>query len=188
MKNSVTPYTENLLDLFYRALSDPDAEVQTNAAFASGLLVEHSEMDLAPQYGSLLQKYIEIFHVPEGSSDARWSARDNAVGAVARLIARNTGALPLDQVLPTFFGALPLKHDFLENRPVFRALFHLFRSAPDAVAPYLDQLLPVFAHVLDPSGPDQLGDEVRAELIQLIRALNAENPLKIQAAGLTPFI
>lgn len=188
MKNSVTPYTENLLDLFYRALSDPDAEVQTNAAFASGLLVEHSEMDLAPQYGSLLQKYIEIFHVPEGSSDARWSARDNAVGAVARLIARNTGALPLDQVLPTFFGALPLKHDFLENRPVFKAIFHLFATQPQVLSPYLDRLLGLFAFVLDPSGEDMVGDEIRAELIRLIALINREEPVKVQAAGLTVYL
>lgn len=83
-----------------------------------------------------------------------------------------------------FVGTLPLKNDFLENRPLFRALLYLFYSAPGVIAPYLDQRHLVFAHVLEPIGSDRLGDEVRAELIQLVRALNAANPAKFQAAGL----
>lgn len=63
-------------------------------------------------------------------------------------------------------GILPLKNDFLENRAPFRTLFHLFCSAPVVIAPYLDELLLAFAAPLDPPGPDQLGDEVRAELMQ----------------------
>ena len=52
---------------------------------------------------------------------------------------------------------------------------------------FIDQLLPAFAYVLNPE-PDQLGDEVRAELIQLVNALNAEMPAKIASAGLGVFL
>lgn len=53
---------------------------------------------------------------------------DNASGAVARLITAHSEAVPLEQVLPVFLNALPLKADFAENEPVFNCLFHLFRS------------------------------------------------------------
>jgi importin-4 len=188
MKESVTPSTEPLLELFYRALGDEDAEVVSNAAFATGLLVEHTEVDLSPQYLPLLAILQPVFNVAPDAPQARLNARDNAVGAVARLIVRNTAAVPLEQVLPIFVDALPLKVDYLENRPVFRALFHLFRTNPSSLFPYMDRLLQVFAHVLDPSGPDQVGDEIRADLIQLIGALNNENPAKVQAAGLSIFV
>jgi len=188
MKASVTPSTEPLLELFYRALSDPEAEVQSNAAFASGLLVEYSEVDLSPQYLHLLAAFRPLFVLPPDASPAKNNARDNAAGAVARLIIRNTAAVPLDQVLPVLVESLPLKSDYLENRPVFRALFQLFRSYPQTLYPYMDRLLQVFAHVLDPSGPEQIGDETRAELIALIGALNGEDPAKVQAAGLGPFV
>lgn len=188
MKSAVTPSTETLLDLFYRALSDPDAEVLSNAAFAVGLLVEHSEIDLSSRYFHLLTALQPLFIVAPDSLPARLNAKDNATGAVARMIVRNTSAIRLDQVLPVFIDALPLKNDYLENRPVFRAIFHLFRLNGGALFPYLDRLLQVFAHVLDPNGPDQVGDEIRAELINLIGALNAEDPTKVQAAGLGVFI
>lgn len=188
MKSAVTPSTEPLFELFYRALSDSDAEVLSNAAFAVGLLIENSEVDLAPQYLHLLAALQPLFNVTPDSSSARLNARDNAAGAVGRLLVRNTAAIPLDQVLTVLVNALPLKNDFLENRPVFRALFHLFRTNVTALYPFMDRLLQVFAHVLDPSGEDQVGDEIRADLINLIAALNAEDPAKVQAAGLAVFL
>lgn len=190
MEASVTPSTQPLLELFYRALSDDEAEVQSNAAFAVGLLVEHSEIDLSAQYLHLLAALRPLFVVAPEASTAKLNARDNAAGAVARLILRNPAAIPLDQVLPVFIDALPLKNDFLENQPVFRTLFYLFRTNPQALYPFMDKLLTVFAHVLDPNSKaqDQIGDETKAELVQLIGALNAEDPAKVQAAGLGAFV
>ncbi|GAV99757.1 armadillo-type protein [Lentinula edodes] len=188
MKNAVSPSTEPLLELFYQALSDTDAEVLSNAAFAVGLLTEYSEVDLSPQYLHLLGALRPLFVVTSDSPASKLNAKDNAAGAVARLIVRNTAAVPLDQVLPVFVEALPLKNDYLENRPVFRAIFHLVQTNGAVLGPYMDQLLRVFAVVLDPNGPDQVGDDIRAELIQLIGVVNAQDPAKIQAAGLSAFV
>lgn len=188
MKGAVTPSTEPLLELFHKALSDPDAEVLSNAAFATGLLVENSEVDLSPQYLHLLAALRPLFDVTADSPAPRLNAKDNAAGAVGRLIVRNTAAIPLEQVLPVFIAALPLKNDYLENRPVFRAIFHLFQNNGASLLPYLDQLLQVFAIVLNPKAPDQVGDEVRGELISLLRLLNGEQPGKVQAAGLSMYL
>ncbi|KAI0298793.1 ARM repeat-containing protein [Multifurca ochricompacta] len=188
IKGAITPSTEPLLELLWRAISDPDAEVQSNAAFATGLLVENSEQDLSPQYIALLGALQPLFNLPADAPAPRLNARDNACGAVARLILRNASAVPLAQVLPVLFAALPLQNDLLENRPVFRAVLYLSQTQPDVLSQYLDGLLRVFAQVLDPSGPDQIGDEVRAGLIGLIGALNARSPEKVQQAGLGAFV
>ncbi|KAG6891210.1 hypothetical protein C0995_008462 [Termitomyces sp. Mi166 len=184
MKSAITPSTLPLLDLFYSALGDPDAEVQSNAAFAVGQLVENTQDDLAPQYLHILGALRPLFNVTPDSPAAKLNAKDNAAGAVGRLIVRNTSAVPLEQVLPIFIDALPLKNDYLENRPVFRAIFHLFQTNGAALYPFLDRLLQVFAHVLDPSHADQVGDDIRNDLIQLIVAINGEDPAKVQASGL----
>ncbi|EAU90542.2 importin beta-4 subunit [Coprinopsis cinerea okayama7 len=188
IKNGVTEHTAALLELFQKALNDEEPEVLSNAAFAIGLLVEYSEHDLSSQYLPILGHLRPLFEVPADAPSTRLNAKDNATGAVARIITRNAAALPLDQVLPIFLSALPLKTDLLENRPVFRAFFHLFNTNGAALLPYMDTILSVFAYVLDPSKPDQVGDEVRAELLQLLRAINAEAPEKIQAAGLAVYV
>lgn len=191
MKGAVTPYTEALLEVFFRALKDQDSEVLSNAAFAVGLLVEHSETDISPHLGLILQALHPLFiNISEDATPTRLNAKDNATGAVARIIEKYSNAIPLDQVLPIFVGALPLKNDPLENRPVFRAIFHLFQTNSPALAGYLDQLLPAFAFVLDPTQQkDQLGDDqMRSMLINLIGMINQEAPQKVQAAGLGPFL
>ncbi|KAJ2934827.1 hypothetical protein H1R20_g2288, partial [Candolleomyces eurysporus] len=188
LKGAITPHTLPLAELFHKALKDDEAEVLSNAAFATGLLVENSDIDLSGQYMPILSALQPLFNVDDSSPSPRLNAKDNAAGAVARMIVRNVNALPLDQVLPIFINALPLKTDYLENRPVFRAIFHLFRVNGAALYPYTDRLLQVFAIALDPSAPDQVGDEIRAELIHLISAINVEEPAKIQAAGLGVFL
>ena len=81
------------MDLFYTALSDDEPEVQCNAAFASGLLIEHSDVDLSPQYLQILAALRPIFVVAPDSPSSKLNARDNAVGAVARMIVKNTAAI-----------------------------------------------------------------------------------------------
>ncbi|KAG1760869.1 hypothetical protein EDD22DRAFT_758028, partial [Suillus occidentalis] len=155
---SITPSTEPLMDLFYHVLGGPQPEVQSNACFAIGLLVEHSEIDLSPQYMHVLGALRILFNVSHTDPSAK-PTKDNAAGAVARLIICNTAAVPLGQVLPVLIGSLPLKIHYIENHPVFRAILHLLRTNLQSLLPFMDQLLAVFAHVLDPSGLEQIGDE-----------------------------
>lgn len=75
------------------------------------------------QYATILSALHPLFQ-----DQVLANATDNATGAVARLILAHPDAMPLDQVLPVFVGALPLKADFAENEPVFNCLFQLFRS------------------------------------------------------------
>ena len=184
MKGAISPHTQPLLELLYLALGDSESTVLSDASFAVGLLVENSQVDLSQQYLQLLGALRPIFLITPDSPAVMLNAKDNATGAVGRLIVRNTVAIPLDQVLPIFIDALPLKNDYLENRPVFRALFHLFRTNGPALYPFMDRLLPVFTHVLDSPGEEQITEDIRTELIHLIALINQEVPEKVQAAGL----
>ena len=188
MKGAITPHTQPLLELLYLALGDSESTVLSDAAFALGLLIENSQADLSHQYLQLLGALRPIFDVTPDSPAVKLNAKDNAAGAVGRLIIRNTAAIPLDQVLPVFINALPLKNDYLENRPVFRALFYLFRINGAALYPFMDRLLPVFTQVLDSPGEEQITDEIRTELIHLVALINKEVPEKVQAAGLGKYL
>ncbi|KAF8744636.1 ARM repeat-containing protein, partial [Rhizoctonia solani] len=188
MKGGVTPFTEDVFNLISQGFSDEDPEVRSNAAFAMGVLIENSDMDISGHYLTILTALRPYFVVAEGAPHAQFNAKDNATGCVARMLLKNSSSMPLDQVIPVFVGALPLKHDFLENRPVFRAIFHLFNNNPDVLAPHIDHLLAVFAFVLDPQSEDMIGDETRAELIRLIKVLAQRVPDKVKAVGLEAYL
>lgn len=194
IKGAISPHTQSLLQFFYHAFSDTGDTVLSDSAFAIGLLVEFSEEDLSQEYLHILKVLRPLFVVQPDDSDEKLIAKDNATGAVARLILRNTAAVPLNKVLPTFIDALPLEKDYDENRPVFRALFRLFKTNGRDLYPFLDRLLPVFRHVLTPSGEEdsseeeQIDQDIRSELIHLIGLINREVPDKVQAANLGIYI
>ncbi|KAI9363287.1 armadillo-type protein [Pilaira anomala] len=182
IKSAVTPHTERLLQLFIKACGDEDHSVRSNAAYALGILVGNSQIDLSSQYPIILTALHPLFQnqpVP--------NITDNATGAVARLIIARPDAVPLDQVLPVFTSVLPLKIDFAENEPVFNCLFSLFRANNTFVHSQIPNFLPIFHHVL--SHEDQLNDDTRVELIALLRVLNNQSPsLGISGSDLARFL
>ncbi|KAK4518253.1 uncharacterized protein ATC70_001605 [Mucor velutinosus] len=182
LKSAITPYTERLMQIFVKACSDEDELVRSNAAFALGCLAFHTEVDLSSHYPELLTALSPLF-----SNQTLPNTIDNAAGAVARLILARPNAVPLDQVLPTFTNALPLKADFEENQPVFDCIFQLFNANNAFVLGNLPQFLHIFTQVLSES--DQLKEATRAHLIELIRHLNTQSPeLNISSSELARFL
>ena len=204
MKSGVTPFTEQLYKIITAAIKDEDFEVRSNAAYAMGMLVEQSGLDMSSQYPEMLRMLYPYF-TPDNANGAangdasmvsaqgKGSARDNAAGAVSRMIVRSASSLPLDQILPVLMAVLPLRNDFLENGPVFRAIFHLFRTQSNTLTPFLSDgsLLRVFKFVLDAKeveGVDMISDETKEELKQLISHLYQQDAVTIEAAGLAVYV
>lgn len=184
LKSGVTQYTEPLLSIISRGLRDSEADSRSNAAFAAGVLIENSEIDLGSHYVALLQVLGSYFDAPDHSPPAVYNARDNAAGAISRMIVKNISAVPLEQALPLIFSVLPLQFDPLENRAVYAALFHIYRSQPQALTPHIDQLLKASAYVLlDPAHEDDTTEETKAELKALIGDLKQHVPQQVAAAG-----
>ncbi|KAF9109703.1 hypothetical protein BGX27_007294 [Mortierella sp. AM989] len=179
MGSGITEFTEQLFPLFVKALGDEEDEVRSNGAFAIGALCQNTTVDVSRQYPSLLTALYPLF---QGQSLR--DVTDNACGAVARMIMKHPDAVPLDQVLPVFVQALPLKRDFEENEPVYTLLFSLIRAQNVWVGNNLPKLLSVFAEVL--SKEDELKPHTRQEMIEVIKGLNQQFPaLNI---GSTPLV
>jgi hypothetical protein len=184
LKGGVTQFTQPLLQIISRALRDEEADVRSNAAFAAGVLIENTEADLSAHFLELLTALQPFFTPPEHSAPAVYNARDNAAGALARMISKNPGALPLDQVVPVLVNTLPLHFDTLENRAVYAAIFALFRTQPQLLMPHIDHLLQAFAYVLNPEHDEDTTDETKAEMRALVEHLKAQVPDKVAALGL----
>ena len=96
--NAIFPYTEVLFHVFTQALSDPEMDVRSNAAYAIGVLVYASDSDLSSHYLNILAALRPMLLESDLNSDEGKQACDNACGAIARLILKNAAVLPLDQV------------------------------------------------------------------------------------------
>ncbi|CAO1638647.1 unnamed protein product [Sympodiomycopsis kandeliae] len=188
MKEHITPFTNDVLTLLSRALSDEDAPVRSNACFAAGVLVENSKEDLSQHYEALLNALRPMFERRQSEVGDEQSATDNAVGCAARLVSKKPDGLPLDQVLPVIFGCLPLKKDMAEWAPVLQALMTLVQSNNSVATSNIDTILQLFAHVLGQDGGELLDGQLRGQCVGFISALNSSIPEKIQQAGLSQYL
>ncbi|KAH6584059.1 hypothetical protein BASA61_007707 [Batrachochytrium salamandrivorans] len=177
LEHGITEFSLDILSLFIRALRDEDDEVRSNAAFGVGLLVFHSTLDLSSYYPQLLQLLHPFFTIESKSNIV-----DNACGAVARMILRSPNAVPLEQVLPVFLGALPLKKDFEENNSVFKCIFSLLESQTPMIISELPRLQKIFQHVLA-SSPSQVDDLTRDCIVRIMPTLGAYHSISIVKGG-----
>jgi hypothetical protein len=139
-----------------RGLRDSFGPCQSNAAYLCGILCHWCGQDATKYYLDCLQALRPLFDSQEGV------IKDNACGAVGRMIINSPEAVPLSQViskgsvrtpsetssmifeksnfkrwkfqvLPVFIDALPLRQDFEENKPAYGAIFKLFHTNNEAV-------------------------------------------------------
>jgi hypothetical protein len=193
MGAAVTPLTTKFLQVLMRRLTDEDMQTRSNAAYAVGRLVEKSNSDreIVNAYPSILEKVESCLRV----SEARLP--DNAAGCLSRMILKHKDKVPIADVLPALVAILPLKNDFDENEPLYRMICQMckFLSGSFVCAKHFSvsdillidkwedetvrsltpRLIPVFQAVLT-GDSDQLEDERRAELIELVAWLNKMHP------------
>lgn len=121
LSTSVTPFTESLLPLIMRRLTDEDTLTKSNAVYAIGQLIANSE-----QREKTLPLYQAITERLEAASEiTECRMADNIAGCFARMIVQNPTPQFVAEALPNVVRALPLKEDYEENAPVYECIFKL---------------------------------------------------------------
>lgn len=187
MKSAITPFTQEVLSLLSRALSDEEASVRSNAVFASGVLIEHTQSDLSQHFSALLSAIQPFFEKGQNEADEILTARDNACGCLSRMIIKKPDAVPLEQALPILFSSLPLQQDMAEWSPVLHCMMTLIQSNNPVATQNIDTILQLFAHVLS-GDEDNLSGLLRGQLCGFVSQLNTQIPDKVQSAGLQQFL
>jgi hypothetical protein len=162
-----TEYTTGLLKLLLHRLSDEDPETKSNAVYGIGLLCEKTTND-----DEIVKALPTIFSKIEPLLDAQDQARllDNTAGCVSRFLAKHPEKLPIAEVLPRLVNLLPLREDYEENKPVFGMIVKLYQRNDPTVQQLTPRLMPIFEQVMS-SSDDQLEDETRSQLVELVQYL-----------------
>jgi hypothetical protein len=91
------------------------------------------------------------------------------------MILKHRESVPIKEVLPVLVSILPLKNDYEENDPLYRMICQMYKWEDATIRELTPQFLPVFQSVLC-GDADQLEDERRAELVELVKWLNQMQP------------
>lgn len=131
MGNQVTPFTTSLLRLLLHRMNDEDPETKSNAAFATGLLVQNTNDtgEILKSFNTILARLEPLFEMHKAR------AVDNAAGCVSRMIMKHQEHVPLGVVLPALLHLLPLKEDVEENEPIYTMIVRLCTFFDSAYLP-----------------------------------------------------
>ncbi|XP_077271218.1 importin-4 isoform X1 [Temnothorax americanus] len=144
LKHMTGMFVAQLLPAFLQTGNqDPCSEVRSNCFFGIGELAFYGKEVVYPHYPNILQT---LSCAIAKETDA--AARDNVVGAIARLIITNYSNLPLEQVFPVFVEQLPLKADFQEHKAVFKSILTLYQAGVTLLQSYIHTLLKVAVIIL----------------------------------------
>ncbi|KAG2541956.1 hypothetical protein PVAP13_9NG667300 [Panicum virgatum] len=153
----ISAYVDKIMPLVLKELASSDATNRRNAAFCVGEICKNGGAATLKYYGDILRSLHNLFSNSE-SDDA---VRDNAAGAIARMIMVQPQSIPLNQVLPVFIKALPLKEDHEESMPVYSCICSLLLSSHPQILPLVPDVIHVFAQVV--VSPDE-SDEVKTNI------------------------
>ncbi|KAH9771467.1 Importin N-terminal domain-containing protein [Citrus sinensis] len=140
MGSPIAAYVDRVMPLVLKELASPDAMNRRNAAFCVGELCKNG----GEYYGDILRGLYPLF----GDSEPDDAVRDNAAGAVARMIMVNPQSIPLNQVLPVLLKVLPLKEDFEESMAVYNCISTLVLSSNPQILSLVPELVNLFAEVV----------------------------------------
>ncbi|KAJ5519494.1 HEAT type 2 [Penicillium expansum] len=159
MGAAVTPFTSVFLKLLLHRLADEDSQTKSNAAYAVGRLIQHSnaEAEIIKEIPTILARLEACLQMDVSR------LQDNATGCVSRMILRYRDSVPTKD------------NDFEENEPLYRMICQMYKWEDITIRELTPSLLPVFQSVLT-GDEDQLEDERRAELIELVKWLNQMQP------------
>lgn len=139
----ISSYVDALMHLVLKELGSADATNRRNAAFCVGELCKNGGDSALKYYADVLSHLHPLF----GESEPDNAVRDNAAGAVARMIMSHPESIPLNQVLPVFLQVLPLKEDREESLTVYGCICGLVLSSNTQILSFVPQLVNLFAQV-----------------------------------------
>nr|GMD08885.1 importin-4 [Ipomoea batatas]GMD10099.1 importin-4 [Ipomoea batatas] len=139
----IANYIDVVMPLVLKELASPEPTNRRNAAFCAGELCKNGGESVLKYYGQVLHGLYPLF----GESEPDNAVRDNAAGAVARMIMVHPESIPLNQVLPVFLKVLPLKEDQEESMAVYSCICNLVLSSNSQILSLVPELVNIFAQV-----------------------------------------
>lgn len=144
MGSPISGYVDSLMPLVLKELESSEATNRRNAAFCVGELCRNGGESTLKYYSDILRRLYPLF----GDSESDDAVRDNAAGAVARMIMVHHDAIPLNQVLPVLLKVLPLKEDHEESMAVYSCVCNLVFSSNPQILSLVPELVNLFALVV----------------------------------------
>nr|AAP06844.1 unknown protein [Oryza sativa Japonica Group] len=148
----ISAYVDKIMPLVLKELASSEATNRRNAAFCVGEMCKNGGAAALKYYGDILHGLHRLF----ADSEPDDAVRDNAAGAIARMIMVQPQSIPLNQILPLVPDVInafaqvvvsPNESDEVKT-VVAKAVSHLISVYGQQMQPILSALPPAHANAL----------------------------------------
>ncbi|KMZ76407.1 Importin-4 [Zostera marina] len=161
----ISSYVNKIMPLVLKELASPNPTNRRNAAFCVGELCKNGGTEVVKYYGDVLCALSPLF----GEQESDDAVRDNACGAVARMLMAQPKFIPLSQVIPVLLKALPLKEDLEESMIVYSCICNLVLSFNAQILPLVPEIVRLFAQVVSsPAESNEVKSRIGMTFTQLL--------------------
>eukprot|EP00029_Vermamoeba_vermiformis_P008700 TRINITY_DN4146_c0_g1_i1.p1 TRINITY_DN4146_c0_g1~~TRINITY_DN4146_c0_g1_i1.p1 ORF type:complete len:813 (+),score=278.89 TRINITY_DN4146_c0_g1_i1:130-2568(+) len=143
-------------------LKDKHGPTRSNSAFLFGILCHYCGEATVKFFPVALEGLTAMFAETDNV------VRDNACGSIGRMIISAPAAVPLAQLLPLYFAALPIREDFEEAKPAYGAIIKLVQLSHEAITPFIPQIVNIFSGCVN---NESITQELRVQMVELLKSL-----------------
>lgn len=181
LEASSQPFAADIVKLAMFTAQSEDVVTARNSIYCLGAAVQFGGPSVAAAVPPVLQRIKKMLE----SEDL--PGRDNAVGALARIVLSGNDKLPVPDMVSAMMSGLPLKGDLEPYAPLFHCMVKLLRSpVSNLVIPHLQLLINSAVHALVDK---KIDDKTRSAVEVFIRLMGMNEqakPTLMQAVGALP--
>jgi len=169
--NSVK-YQVLFLERLLSCVSSPQAEVRQAAAYGCGVMGQCGGPEYAGAAARAVPLLVEVIQQPNSRQPENINPTENAISAVTKILQFNGSQVNMDQLLPLWFGWLPVTEDVDEAPFVYGFLATLVEAnSPHVLGANNSSLPRVIAVIAEALAVDVLPPEheVRAKLVNIVK-------------------
>jgi len=173
-------YEQLYLNRLLSCVSSPQPEVRQAAAYGCGVLGQCGGPGLAPAAAQAVPLLVEVIQQPDSRQPENINPTENAISAVTKILQFNGSQVNMDQILPLWFGWLPVTEDVDEAPFVYGFLANLVEANNPHILGANNANLPrVIAVIAEALAVDVLppDSEARGRIVGIVKQVQQNAPV-----------
>jgi len=173
-------YEQLYLNRLLSCVSSPQPEVRQAAAYGCGVLGQCGGPGLAPAAAQAVPLLVEVIQQPDSRQPENINPTENAISAVTKILQFNGSQVNMDQILPLWFGWLPVTEDVDEAPFVYGFLANLVEANNPHILGANNANLPrVVAVIAEALAVDVLppDSEARGRIVGIVKQVQQNAPV-----------
>jgi len=183
-------YQQHFVEQMLHYVNDPQADVRQAAAYGLGVMGQHGGPGFAQICERAIPSLVQVIQAPNSRDPENVNPTENSISAVTKILKWNQGNLKMDDILPVWFGWLPVVEDVDESPFVYGYLCDLVEgNHPIILGPNNSNIPRIIAIFAEAFSVDAIAatNEVYKRMVNITKQVQGNAPVfEACVAGLTP--